>query len=736
MRIQSPSPTPAALGPDEYAAAKSRIGPPAQQMLELARWIVDSSAVLLAAPETLRAAALNQIEIVTGDTVGEQLRRTALSELKPLVDSRTRLAALENAGYQTVADVADKPAAQLTRLPGVGAHTAGQVCAAARSVADRLTSQTQIRFDTVMRPHLQTELLALLAALRHADATVAAVGPVLSDLAAHIVPTADAAARATSRFRMFFASRATKHATLSALRELETLLVDPEVLALQQTLTSTGPGLDPGAYLPDQLWRDFEHNAAAFYAILESLGVGRELDGEAARGFLGDDDARSVAETELDTSLLTATLRGYQKFGAQFALQRRYAILGDEMGLGKTVQALAAVAHLAAAGHRWFLVICPASVQVNWLNEIQRHTVLDAHSVHGRDRDEALFAWQRSGGVAVTTFGTVGGVSLPETIALSMLIVDEAHYVKNPETQRAWFVGRMIGQAERALFLTGTPMENRVSEFRNLVAYLRPDVADRVTAADALAGARKFRRTVAPVYLRRNQEDVLTELPERIDIEEWVYLSPGDTREYRDAVRSGNFMWMRRAAYSSSESAKLERLLEIVDEANEDGFKVLIFSYFLDVLERIGSALGSKVAGTITGSVPAPERQRLVDAFTAYQGPTVLLSQIQAGGVGLNIQAASIVILTEPQWKPSTEEQAIARAHRMGQVRAVQVHRLLAKDTVDDHMRQIVARKRELFDEYARKSASKEADARSVDVDVADDEQRIVEAERQRLGIK
>ena len=125
------------------------------------------------------------------------------------------------------------------------------------------------------------------------------------------------------------------------------------------------------------------------------------------------------------------------------------------------------------------------------------------------------------------------------------------------------------------------------------------------------------------------------------------------------------------------------------------------------------------------------ERQAIVDRFTQALEPAVLLCQIEAGGVGLNIQAASVVILTEPQWKPTTEEQAIARSHRLGQVRPVEVHRLLAEDSVDEHMRSVLATKAALFDSYARESDLHDLSAQHQ----RSAEHEIIESERTRLGI-
>lgn len=434
-------------------------------------------------------------------------------------------------------------------------------------------------------------------------------------------------------------------------------------------------------------------------------------------------------------------------FGAQYALHQQRAMLGDEMGLGKTLQALASVCHLAARGQRRFLVVCPASVQINWLNETEKHTDLPRHSLHGADRDAAGQAWLREGGVAVTTFGTLPRlVDDVRTAQIAMLVVDEAHFVKNPDAARSRAVREVADRAQRALYLTGTPMENRVEEFRNLVDHLNPRLAARVEARDALGGARAFRRTVAEVYLRRNQEDVLLELPEKIETESWVRPSAADDDAYRDAVRSRNLMAMRQAMLRSPRSAKLERLREIAEEAEQDGMKVLVFSYFLGVLDVVGTALGDAVVGRIDGSVSPQVRQQIVEEFTVRPGHGVLLSQIEAGGVGINIQAASVVVLTEPQWKPSVEEQAVARAHRMGQIRPVQVHRLLAKYSVDERIREIQEGKRLLFDAFARRSNAKEADRRAVDTgdhrpDVLDDEsvavgQRVLAAEEYRLGLR
>ena len=250
------------------------------------------------------------------------------------------------------------------------------------------------------------------------------------------------------------------------------------------------------------------------------------------------------------------------------------------------------------------------------------------------------------------TYDSLKSLTVPGELPVALLVADEAHYVKNPAAKRTQATLRHITAVDRVLLLTGTPMENRLEEFRNLVGHIRPDLAERMEPGSGLVGTDAFRSAVADVYLRRNQADVLQELPPRIDNDEWVELTPADRRAYARAVASGNFMAMRRATFEAAaveQSAKLQRLVEIVDEAADNGRKTVVFSSFLDVLRAVEQALDGRSAGLLTGRLDPSSRQALVDGFSASPEPLVLVSQIQAGGVGLNIQAASVVVLTEPQ---------------------------------------------------------------------------------------
>jgi len=480
-------------------------------------------------------------------------------------------------------------------------------------------------------------------------------------------------------------------------------------------------------------WIDFELRAADYYNLLAEIAAAPPRDRAAAEGFLPDELSGRVRAQRLDDTCRRVSLRGYQAFGARFALAQKRVILGDEMGIGKTIQAIAALAHLAAGGATHFLVVCPASVLVTWVREVETRSTLRAYRLHGAGRALARNEWTERGGVAVVTFDGLRG--LDSAPPLGMLVVDEAHYVKNSETRRSRAVAGWCARTERVLFMTGTPMENRVEEFRTLVGYLRPGRLAELRDSDAAAGAQAFRRAVAPVYLRRNQEDVLTELPDLVHVDEWEELSAADADAYREAVEAGRFMDMRRAAYAvPDKSAKLERLRELVGEAADNGLKVVVFSCFRAVLATVEEALGPGVHGPIAGGVPPERRQEMVDAFTAAPGHAVLLAQIQAGGVGLNLQAASVVILCEPQIKPTAESQAVGRAYRMGQVRRVQVHRLLSPDSVDERMLSILQAKSALFDAYARRSDLAESTPEAVDVSERELARQIVEEEQRRLA--
>ena len=172
--------------------------------------------------------------------------------------------------------------------------------------------------------------------------------------------------------------------------------------------------------------------------------------------------------------------------------------------------------------------------------------------------------------------------------------------------------------------------------------------------------------------------------------------------------------------------------MELCEQAKQGGHKVIVFSFYKAVLETIHRHLKDHAFGPLTGSVPNHERQAIIDAFTKAEAGSVLISQIEAGGIGLNIQAANIVILCEPQWKPSTEEQAISRSYRMGQAKDVTVYRLLTEDSIDTSILELLNEKATLFDRYARES---EIGGKSFEIEENQLASEVLKKEKERLGV-
>ncbi|WP_394428836.1 DEAD/DEAH box helicase [Streptomyces sp. SGAir0957] len=689
-----------------------------------------------AAAEAVSAALRPLYEAV----VERELDAIPVARLQDVTEGRLRLGGVEQSGLSTVGAVLAAGAYRLRQIPGVGQRTVDRMLAAARRLADAVEETVAVHLDVDRPEPRTTALVRALSVLVEAGPGARHAVERATALSGRLNPLLVEAAPAAGQLRMLLAGRDKRARALAAVDEIRALVGEAERAGVPEELAQASVDLLRGPASEAAAWVDFELRSTEYYSVLADVS-GRPPDVAAAQGFLPEEVTERVRRQQLDDTRLRVSLRGYQAFGARFVLAQRKVILGDEMGLGKTIQAIAVLTHLAAEGQSHFLVVCPASVLVNWVREIEARGALPVRVLHGPERHDAFADWKGRGGVGVTTFEALRGFPVPGGGEVGLLVVDEAHVVKNPAAKRSQAVAQWAERCERVLFMTGTPMENRVAEFRNLVGMVHRDLADSLAQGDAAAGSVAFRKAVAPVYLRRNQVDVLTELPSLQQTDEWEELSASDEDAYREAVRAGNFMAMRRAAYMCPEkSAKLDRLREIVREAGENGQKTVVFSYFRDVLGAVEPALtsaesGLAVLGPLDGSVPAARRQRIVDDFTDAAGPAVLLAQIQAAGVGLNMQAASVVVLCEPQIKPTLEHQAVARVHRMGQVRAVRVYRLLATGGVDERLVKILAAKTRLFDAYARRSAVAEATPDAVDVSDTELARRIVEEEQARLGV-
>jgi len=480
----------------------------------------------------------------------------------------------------------------------------------------------------------------------------------------------------------------------------------------------------------------FRENAAQYYAALSQYCKHLNTEELPDTG-LSKELLEAIEAQQIDLKYLNATLRDYQTFGVKYAIHQKRTLLGDEMGLGKTFQAMATMAALKAAGKHHFMVVCPASVLINWQRELTKHTQLEVTKIHGAD-EEALLHWRMNGDVAVTTFESISRFTLPEKFKFDMLVVDEAHYVKNPEAQRTVAMQKLLAKTEDVLYMSGTPLVNRVDEMCFLVNCLQPEIAQKLENVKNISTAEQFRRELAPVYLRRVRADVLKELPDLIEKEQWCQLSQKELSMYREAVASGNIMAIRQVSWQMEkleDSSKAQRLLEICNNAKEEGRKVIVFSFFRNTLDKVHKLLGDRCLETISGDISPARRQEIVDAFNAADAGAVLVSQVQAGGTGLNIQAASVIVFCEPQLTPAIENQAVSRAYRMGQTRDVLVHRLLADDTFDERMLEILSGKQKEFDSFADDSIVDEQQRKAeegswVTKMVKEEQQRLLQQEQ------
>ena len=321
---------------------------------------------------------------------------------------------------------------------------------------------------------------------------------------------------------------------------------------------------------------------------------------------------------------------------------------------------------------------------------------------------DTVISWINIGGVLLTTYETLRKIELENDFKFEMLTVDEAHYIKNENTLRAKQVLKLSLHAKRLLYMTGTPIENDVNEMIKLITDLQPRISFDIKNIAYLSSANEFKDKIAPVYYRRKRDDVLKELPELIESIEWCDLLKDETRLYENAILTNDRTSARRVSWimgDYSKSSKAIRLKEIVDMAKTDGRKVLVFSFYKDTIFAIKEFLKDDALEPIYGAISTLKRQQIIDEFNNSDAGKVLIAQIQAGGTGLNIQSASVVVICEPQYKPSIENQAISRAYRMGQIRNVLVYRLVASDTIEERILEILDRKQNEFNVFADESS-------------------------------
>jgi SNF2 family DNA or RNA helicase len=465
--------------------------------------------------------------------------------------------------------------------------------------------------------------------------------------------------------------------------------------------------------------------------------ISREID----RHAMAERERELVAQLdrgELFLDLLNVPLYPYQMRGALFAAFRGRCILGDDMGLGKTVQTLAAAELLARErGIERVLVVAPASVKYQWETEVRKYTCRPVQVIEGTTAERRSLYKQPTFYRLVNYEIAVRDLDELNAWQPDLIVLDEAQRIKNWASKTSMAVKKL--RSRFAIVLTGTPLENKLEELYSIVQF----VDDRrlgpafqflhdhrvLDGEGGLRGYRnldRIRERLAPILLRRTRAEVLAQLPARTDTTVWVemhdaqrgpyagqqqtlalllqkkYLTEVDRRRILACVQ--NLRMLCGSTYlldrETNVSPKLEEFAELLTELLGSGpHKVVVFSQWEIMLRKAAEVVDGLAIGHVLlcGAVPGKERRALLERFREDPECRVFLST-DAGGTGLNLQTADTVINLEVPWNPAVLEQRIARVHRMGQHRPVQVFNFVTRDSIEERVLRTLETKRSLFE--------------------------------------
>ncbi|MCB9660488.1 MAG: SNF2 helicase associated domain-containing protein [Sandaracinaceae bacterium] len=452
------------------------------------------------------------------------------------------------------------------------------------------------------------------------------------------------------------------------------------------------------------------------------------------------DEVPSVAKPRT----LKATLRPYQKLGFSWLVflhdLASGGILADDMGLGKTLQTIGLLAWAKGQlDDKLNLVVAPTSVVPNWEREIRKFAPsLETVVWQGADRHDKRDTLTKAD-VLITSYALLRrDEEFLQSLDLRYVILDEAQHIKNPLSQTARAAKKL--HSERRLALTGTPIENRLSELWSIFDFVSPGLLGQLKTFEEKVArpidrgdeetARKLRNTIQPFVLRRLKKDVAVDLPEKIEQEIVVPLADSQQGLYKqilEQVRKSvlseveskgvgkthiqilaaltrlrqvacdpRLMKLEDQEFSDMDSGKLGALREIISEAVAGDHRVLVFSQFVQMLQLIRAALDADGVKYEYLDGSTDDRMERVDRFNASNDVPVFLISLKAGGTGLNLTGADTVVHFDPWWNPAVEDQATDRAHRIGQDKVVTVYRLIAAGTVEEKILDLSAKKREL----------------------------------------
>ena len=424
---------------------------------------------------------------------------------------------------------------------------------------------------------------------------------------------------------------------------------------------------------------------------------------------------------------LNAKLRNYQVEGFnwlnEIANLKVGGILADEMGLGKTIQI---IAFLLSQKGKKSIVITPTSLIYNWRDEFNKFAPsLKVRIIHG-DKKNRVVMMEKDFDVIVTTYGLIkNDYEYYKEKEFDFCIIDEAQNIKNSKAQNTKYVKAI--KAGCRIALSGTPMENNLMELWSIFDYIMPGYLlseakfkEKYLKEDMYD---ELKELIKPFILRRLKKDVIDELPNKIEKKFMVEMEKNQKAVYQSYIKE-----VRQKLYSGEDnkitvfsyltklrqlcldpslilddyvgrSAKIEAALNIVNMAIAENRKVLIFSQFTSVLQKLGSELSEKNIGYLylDGSTKANKRVEMVKEFNESEDLKIFLISLKAGGTGLNLTSSDLVLHFDPWWNPAIEDQATDRAHRIGQQNIVEVIKLIAKDSVEENIIRLQEDKRELI---------------------------------------
>jgi len=455
---------------------------------------------------------------------------------------------------------------------------------------------------------------------------------------------------------------------------------------------------------------------------------------------LGNIDAIEVTKKP---RLLKAKLRPYQEAGLSWLRfvhdMRSGGVLADDMGLGKTLQTLALMLSVKTKDEPFrALIVAPTSVVRNWEREVEKFAPsLSVGLWHGSDRQDRKESVEASD-IMITSYALLRrDIDYLRSLRFEYAVLDEAQHIKNPMSATSQ-AAKKLG-AERRLTLTGTPIENRLSEIWSIFDFVSPGLlgpldkfeqrfARPIEQGDYKA-AQRLRAVIHPFILRRTKLEVAKDLPEKIEMDTLCELSGDQPTIYAQVaaeVRAqvlgevervglskshihilAGLTKLRQAAcdprllglpreFGNDDSGKLVALRELLENAVDGGHKVLVFSQFTSMLRLIESALREDRIKYEYLDGSTKDRAERIERFQEDPTVSVFLISLKAGGTGLNLTAADTVVHFDPWWNPAVEAQATDRAHRIGQERPVTVYRLIAGGTIEEKILQLKEKKREL----------------------------------------